>query len=193
MGHDQSVEGLQRFGWPQRTDILYVRLLPNMLDPKTATAGNGWERNPPQRAPGPRVRTPGDAVLVCPHLGGVLAWLLGSWTSGTDLGGAACVRRAFRAFACRVGTPKSAWAEKEGARGGSLSFYLCCHLSRPLSLSHTVAVLCVCKKHSCHRNEDSVGNPVLGTDDYRCRRTQLEKPPGGRDICVGVMKAFTDV
>lgn len=119
-----------------------------------------------------------------------MSWLLGSWTSGTDLGGAVCVRRAFRAFACRVGAPKSAWAEKEGARGGgSLSFYLRCRLSRPLSLSHTVAVLCVCKKHSCHRNEDSVGNTVLGTDDYRCRRTQLEKPPGGRDICMGVLKA----
>lgn len=87
------------------------------------------------------------------------------------------------------GTQVSLGREGGCKGGGSLSFYLRCRLSRPLSLSHTVAVLCVCKKHSCHRNEDSVGNTVLGTDDYRCRRTQLEKPPGGRDICMGVLKA----
>ena len=37
----KNVEGLQRFGWPQRTKIHYVRLVLNVLGHKTVIAGNG--------------------------------------------------------------------------------------------------------------------------------------------------------
>ena len=51
------------------------------------------------------------------HLGGVVAWLLSSWTYGTGLGGGTCVRQAFWASTWRVRAFKSVWAEEKGASG----------------------------------------------------------------------------
>lgn len=61
------------------------------------------------------------------------------------------------------------------------------------SPTHVAAILCVGEQVSCHGNKDPTGSTVRGPDDYRCRRTQLERPPGGQALRVVTLKAGADV